>query len=148
MTKKDQQLERLLRRSGNSITKQRLLVFELLTDQEPVTMHELYERVAGQLDRASLYRIVTLFERLGIIRRINIGWKYKIELSDAFAEHHHHLTCLRCHSVIPINERELESFITTIASGHSFTPAEHQVEIQGYCQQCSSKTMTNVTGGL
>lgn len=105
-------------------------------------MYELYDLAKGQLDRASLYRIITVFEELGIVQRINIGWKYKIELSDKFAEHHHHLTCLKCHKVIPINEHELESFISNLAGSHEFKPVEHQIELQGYCKDC--QTVDNV----
>jgi Fur family ferric uptake transcriptional regulator len=100
-------------------------------------MYELYDLAKGQLDRASLYRIITVFEKLGIVQRINIGWKYKIELSDKFAEHHHHLTCLKCGRIIPINEDELEAFFEGLAHSHKFKPTEHQVEVQGYCETCS-----------
>lgn len=132
------ELAAVLREHGYSITKQRLLVFSLLIDQEPLTMYELYTRAKGQLDRASTYRIITLFEKLGIVQRSNIGWKYKIELSDQFAEHHHHLACVQCGKVAPMNEVELEQFITAIASTHAFMPTSHQVEIQGLCQDCTA----------
>jgi Fur family ferric uptake transcriptional regulator len=128
----------LLRDAGLSVTKQRMYVFGLLEDCEPLTMYELYDLAKGQLDRASLYRIITVFEKLGIVQRINIGWKYKIELSDKFADHHHHLTCLKCHKIIPISEEELETFISGLSASHKFKPAEHQVEIQGYCESCST----------
>jgi Fur family ferric uptake transcriptional regulator len=128
----------LLREAGLSVTKPRAVVFELLEDREPLTMYELYDLAKGQLDRASLYRIITAFEKLGIVQRINIGWKYKIELSDKFAEHHHHLTCLKCRQVIPINEEELESFVDGLARSYRFQPTEHQVEVQGYCENCQS----------
>lgn len=126
----------VLREAGLSVTKQRALVFELLEDREPLTMYELYDLAKGQLDRASLYRIITAFEKLGIVQRINIGWKYKIELSDKYAEHHHHLTCLKCHKVIPINQDELEEFVRSLAAHNRFKPIEHQVEVQGYCETC------------
>lgn len=102
-------------------------------------MRELTEMAKGKMDRASVYRTVELFERLGIIRRINIGWKYKLELSDAFADHHHHLTCLGCQTIIPINEQTLEQFVDTIAAAHRFLPTEHQIEIQGYCHTCARR---------
>jgi Fe2+ or Zn2+ uptake regulation protein len=127
----------VLREHGYSVTKQRLLVFALLEGGKPLTMAELIELAHGALDRASLYRTVALFERCGITRRVSIGWKYKIELSDRFMEHHHHLTCLRCHAVIPISEDELEDFIHNVARRHDFEPLEHQVEVQGYCKACS-----------
>lgn len=139
MSQKLPSIATVLKDNGQSVTRQRLLVFELLAGQEQLSMHELYERAKDQLDRASLYRIITLFEKLGIVRRVNIGWKYKLELSDMFAEHHHHLTCLECHKVIPIHESELEGVINQLASAHEFTPLEHQIEIQGYCAGCANR---------
>jgi Fe2+ or Zn2+ uptake regulation protein len=132
-----QEVTAILRDNGLSITKQRLFVFELLIGKEPLGMYELYELAKGQLDRASLYRIIAVFEELSIVQRINIGWKYKVELSDKFAEHHHHMTCLKCHNVIAINENELETLITQLASSYAFKPTEHQVEVQGLCAACS-----------
>jgi len=129
-------LQTILQENGYSVTRQRLLVFDLLTNQEPMTVYELAERAAGRLDRASIYRIVTVFEQIGVVQRINIGWKYKIELSDKFAEHHHHLTCLQCGNVIPISGEELEGFVSKLATEHEFNVIEHQVELQGYCKQC------------
>lgn len=136
MSQINYEIATILKLNGLSVTKQRVYVFELLEDKEPLTMYELYDLAKGQLDRASLYRIITVFEKLGIVQRINIGWKYKIELSDKFAEHHHHLTCLKCWKIIPINETELETFVDGLAVSHDFHPTEHQVEVQGYCGTC------------
>src|SRR5579884_2302047 len=133
MSQINQDIATILKNNGLSVTKQRLFVFKLLEVREPLTMYELYDLAKGRLDRASLYRIITVFEKLGIVQRINIGWKYKIELSDKFSDHHHHLTCLKCHKVIPISEAELETFISGLATSHKFKPVEHQVEVQGYC---------------
>jgi len=136
MSQMNQEIATILKNNGLSVTKQRLVVFELLEDREPITMYELYDLARGKLDRASLYRTISVFEELGIVRRINIGWKYKVELSDKFAEHHHHLSCLKCHKVIPISEQELERFISGLAMRYNFKPVEHQVEVQGYCRDC------------
>jgi Fur family ferric uptake transcriptional regulator len=130
-------LENTLRLGGYSVTKQRRLVFELLLKHEPQAMHELYERSIGRLDRASLYRIIALFERLGIVQKLSMGWKYKLELSDMFTGHHHHITCLKCGRVIPIKEDlSIERFITSIAQKHRVSAVKHQLEIQGYCNSC------------
>lgn len=128
----------ILKDSGYSVTEQRLYIFQILEGKEPLTMFELYTIARGKLDRASVYRTVALFEKLGIVQRVNIGWKYKIELSDRFAEHHHHLTCLNCHKVIPISEQELEAFINGLANSYHFKPIDHQVEVQGYCETCAA----------
>ena len=135
MSQTDSKIATILHDHGLSLTRQRFLVFELLEGREPLSMHDLYELSKGRLDRASLYRTISVFEQLGIVRRVNIGWKYKIELSDRFVEHHHHLACLNCHKVVPINEAELEAFIGSVAMNHNFKPLEHQVEIQGLCEE-------------
>src|SRR5579859_5743980 len=90
------QLSLTLHAQGQSLTRPRRIVFMALQKSEPKTMQQLVSACAGQVDRASVYRSVTLFEKLGIVQRLQIGWKYKLELSDAFQRHHHHLTCLKC----------------------------------------------------
>lgn len=137
MSQKETDIATILRDNGLHVTKQRLLVFGVLENGDSLTMYELYELLKGRLDRASLYRIITTFENLGMVTRINIGWKYKIELSDKFTEHHHHLTCITCGTTIQISEDELESFIESLSRNHKFKPAEHQIEIQGYCDTCT-----------
>lgn len=130
------QLNTLLKKHGYSSTKQRQTLFDVLAGQEPMSMRELSERAAPNMDRASVYRTVALFEQIGVTRRINIGWKYKIELSDVFAEHHHHLSCLKCKRIVPINKHELEAFIDKLAAENNFQPVDHEIEIQGYCSSC------------
>lgn len=135
MSVAQEQFKTLLKEQGHSLTKARLAVFEALLGQEPLSMHELTAKVRSN-DRASVYRAIDLFERLGIVQRLNTGWKYKLELTDKFAEHHHHLTCTRCGRTTAMNEAELESLITRLATRHHFKPTAHQIEIQGICTNC------------
>src|ERR1700709_2400788 len=86
----------LLTAARTSSAVPRKIIFDLLLNQEPQSMQVLVHGAAGRVDRATIYRTVELFERLGIVHRLNIGWKYKIELSDVFTGHHHHLYCTNC----------------------------------------------------
>lgn len=126
----------MLKKGGQSVTRARLAVFRALSGQEPMSMNELVARTTGT-DRASVYRAVELFERLGIVQRLNTGWKYKLELTDKFAAHHHHLTCVNCGRTMAMNESELESIIEELAAEHHFKPSAHQIEIQGLCESCN-----------
>lgn len=135
MTSAKETFVRILKEQGQSITAARLQVFRTLLGQEPLSMHELVQRT-GNVDRASVYRAVGLFERLGIVQRLNTGWKYKIELTDRFSEHHHHLTCTNCGKTVDMNESELETLISKLAKHHNFAPSAHQIEIQGLCSDC------------
>jgi len=130
-----ERFKELLKTSGHSVTKARLSVFGAFLGNEPVGMAELVRRVP-EVDRASVYRAINLFEQLGIVQRVNIGWKYKLELTDRFAAHHHHLSCTNCGRTIEMNEEELEQLIRSLARAHDFTPTAHQIEIQGLCADC------------
>jgi len=125
----------LLKQACYSLTVARTAVFEALLNQEPQSMRTLVARLP-QIDRASVYRTVDLFERLGIAQRLYTGWKYTIELTDKFTAHHHHLTCTNCGKTIAMEEDELETFIEQIARRHGLVPSAHQIEIQGVCLEC------------
>jgi Fur family ferric uptake transcriptional regulator len=128
-----------LRQRGLSVTAGRILILKYLWQQKPMTIAQLIDKVDGRVDRASVYRAVSLFEQLGMVRRISVGWKYQIELSGEFSAHHHHLHCINCQAVIPITDDSLEDTIAAIGQRHRFVPTEHQLEIQGVCRQCSRK---------
>lgn len=131
-------LQKVLKNKGYSITEPRKLVFSLLWGKEPLSMRELSELSKGFMDRASLYRTVSLFEGLGLVQRIYIGWKYKIELSDTFTHHHHHISCLKCGKIVAVTEEdEIEMLIDNLAKRHGFTHPSHQLEIRGYCSSCA-----------
>lgn len=100
-------------------------------------MGQLVAACTSTIDRASVYRTVSLFETLGVIQRLQIGWKYRIELSDKFQDHHHHLHCTVCGKIIVIAEDTvLEKRISSLAAYHNFTARDHQIEIRGRCESC------------
>lgn len=134
-----EKLHTTLHEAGYSLTDARKAVFSALLDREPLTMNELVKAVGVGVNRASIYRIIELFERLGIVERLNIGWKYKLELTDAFSSHHHHMTCLKCGRVKSFEESPTISFeLKQLAMEAGFTESGHQLEIRGLCQRCQS----------
>jgi Fur family ferric uptake transcriptional regulator len=137
MVKITDQLQQALQKHGLSLTKPRKIVFGALQGNEPLTMRELALACSEHIDRASLYRTVALFERLDIVQRLQIGWKYRLELSNTFQEHHHHLTCSICGKMTPLHEDdELEQRLQALALAHDFTAQDHQLEIRGVCADC------------
>lgn len=119
------------------MTAARQRVCALLWGQDPQSMHELTLRSHGDIDRASLYRAIRLFEQLGLVQRVYIGWKYKVELSDIFTHHHHHISCLDCGKIVAITEEDaIERLIAQLAAKHGFAARGHQLEVHGYCAEC------------
>ena len=140
MTSDLELLRKTLKDRGYRVTKARETVFKLLANSTPQTISQLIDKANDKVDRVSIYRNIEIFEEIGIVRRIYIGWKYKLELSDQFISHHHHLSCLSCGKVIDIEEeKHIDRFINNITSKFSFTPARHQFEIEGYCSKCINK---------
>ena len=110
----------------------------LLLNQEPQSMQVLTQRAAAKVDRATVYRAIELFERLGIVHRLNIGWKYKIELSDVFQGHHHHFYCTNCSKTYPLPANSmLETIIDSTAAKEGYATRGHQLEVYGLCGHCS-----------
>jgi len=136
-----QPLEKLrstLRTHHQSLTAPRQAVFKALQGEEPLTMHELVARTSG-VDRATVYRTVALFEQLGIVERLQTGWKHKLELSGDFHEHHHHATCLRCGKMFVLPEDPaIEHSLHRLAEAIGFQLERHQLELQGYCAACQA----------
>jgi len=129
--------KRILSDNGYRLTDARIVAFKLLMSTEPQSINQLQKKAAGTIDRVSLYRNIELFEKLGIAHRVYVGWKYKIELSDDFIAHHHHLSCLNCGKIIDIeDEKHIDDFITEVAKKFGFTPRRHQFEVDGYCKDC------------
>jgi len=133
-----QNLKAVLQNKGQNFTRSRRLVFEALLGGKPKTMAELVAELSGSIDRASVYRTVEIFEKLGIVHRVNTGWKYKLELSDMFIGHHHHLHCSKCGKIesLPANPM-LETMIDKVAASTDFSPRHHQLEVYGLCSSCS-----------
>lgn len=137
MLAKNELFTAILRQSNYSVTKPRRLVFNTLLRSKPMSMNELAEACSSQADRASVYRTVALFEQLDIVTRTYNGWKYKVELSETFTGHHHHITCNRCGRVMPLRGYdELEILLKKIAADHRYLLGSHQIELFGLCAQC------------
>lgn len=136
----NEHIERLrvaLKAHGQSLTASRKIVFEALWRNEALTMHSLVEACEHKADRASIYRTVKMFEQIGIIQRIHIGWKYRLELADQFNRHHHHISCNQCGVVVSLPENlAIESMLKQAAHQHGFEPESHLLEIRGLCSNC------------
>lgn len=117
-------------------TKQRNSVLDVLLENDDLSNSEIANKLSGIVDRATVYRIVDLYEKMNLVNRIWTGWKSKIELSDRFVAHHHHATCKRCNRSFRVESEELESVISHLANELKFNMTSHTMEIGGICKNC------------
>lgn len=128
----------LLRKSNNRVTQARIKIFKALeNNNQPISVSDLIKE-CPEINRSSIYRTLDLFQQLGLINIVAMGFKKRYELAEPFRPHHHHLICQKCGKIIAIDHPELEKLIEQIARSSNFTNIEHHFEIYGYCQKCSN----------
>lgn len=132
----EQEIKSLLKSQGFSATKTRVAILQVLLKTQPASIQDIITALPD-VDRATVYRTIDLFIDLNIAKKVHTGFKYRIELSDSFQEHHHHLTCLRCGAVIDVRTPEIEFAIDQTAQNNGFRAIRHDLEILGYCANCS-----------
>lgn len=133
-----EQFEYQLRQDGLSMTKPRKMVFDSIAKNHGITISQLTQQLDGKAHRASIYRVVNTLEDCGIIKRVYVGWKYTLELSEGYDnDHHHHLHCTHCNKTIHTeHDVILERMINEHALKYGFTMSSHELDIQGVCAQC------------
>jgi Fur family transcriptional regulator, ferric uptake regulator len=139
MNKELQAFKKLLQDHGMFATKPRLQLFELLQQYPALKISELISLLSFH-DQATVYRNIKIFEQLGVINRLRLGWESKLELSDLFQHHHHHMTCIKCGAVTTLPEdRLLEQQIAKIVHNYNFVITDHQIELRGICKLCKEE---------
>ena len=132
----EEEIKNLLKTQGFSATKTRMAVLRVLLSKQPASLHDIITTLP-EVDRATVYRTIDLFVDLGVAKKVYTGFKYRIELGDDFQTHHHHLSCLRCGTIIDVHTPEIEYAIEQTASNNGFRPVRHDLDIAGYCANCS-----------
>ena len=130
------EIKNTLKEQGFSATKSRMTILRALLASQPVSLQTLINSLT-EVDRATVYRTVDLFTDLSITKKVYTGLKYRIELSDSFQAHHHHLTCLRCRKIIDFKTPEIERAVEKTIIDNGFRPVRHDIEIAGYCANCT-----------
>lgn len=119
-------------------TQERQKIFTILRNQQsPSSIAELVQAARNFANRSTIYRTLDTFEKIGVTTRVYTGWKYKIELSDKFSAHHHHMLCTKCGSITSFKESaEFLKALKEIEYSHSFRSQSHTLELQGVCEAC------------
>ena len=96
----------------------------------------LRERGSG-VGLASIYRALELLERLGLIKRFDVGEGIaRYEPAHPGGEHHHHVVCDSCGTVESFEDDALEKAIHRLSDRVSFEVAAHDVTLHGECPAC------------
>ena len=142
-----------LRHHGYSITAPRLAVLRVLQQaDEPLKRAHIAERATAappatssqpaaatpRCNRASVYRALQVFERVGITTVHMRGWTPYISLAEPFQPHHHHITCTMCGAHHDVATPELEAALQAAARSHGYSLGQHSVTLSGISARAAS----------
>jgi Fur family transcriptional regulator, ferric uptake regulator len=133
-------LDQQLRARGYRVTAPRRAVWSELRRAEG---HLTVEEIAGGLDRrgaevdlASVYRALGLFEQLGLARQSRLGDGDAARWELAHPDEHFHLVCTVCGEV----DHHVGSLVADIRDhldeGHGFEVADVELVVTGRCARC------------
>ncbi len=133
----------LLQKGNLRATKQRYAILELLdSDSFPLSAEDLYIKLKKKgipISLSTVYRILDVFQEKGIVVRSNLPDDNKAIYELFCDEHHHHLLCVDCRRVFPVEGCPLEGYERLIEKQLNFTVKGHNLEVYGHCKDCKNK---------
>ncbi len=134
-------MEEFLKGFGIKVTKPRLMLMEILNSSAGAMDAESIARLCKEkkfdIDFSTIYRNLELFLSKGIVERFDLGngkYSYIIKKED----HKHMLQCRLCHKEIEI-DCPMQQIEELIKNKTGFSSIEHQLKIEGICQECTHK---------
>lgn len=103
------------------------------------TVDDLWQelrQVEPRIGRATVYRSVEKLVTMGLLDRVEFAdgtHHYRVCGGN---EHHHHLTCTRCHRVVDIDICLPSAQFAAISKETNFTIEGHSLTLFGRCENC------------
>jgi len=119
------------------VTRRRVAIIEsLLSAKGPVSIDRIHQAVGiSSCDLVTVYRCLSAFERLGIVRRSYLHHGtclYELILSGT---QHYHIVCKACGSTSRVECYPMQS-VEQVLQKRGYTEISHIVEFFGVCPNC------------
>ena len=129
-----------LRQHGYKLTPQRRAVLNVIAlSHEHLTPAAIYERVQQEhsdIGLVTIYRTLEILTKLGLICEVHAGGNCRSYLMRRPSEHHHHLICSECGTVIDFTDCDLNELEQRLSQETGFKINGHLLEFLGQCQDC------------
>jgi Fur family ferric uptake transcriptional regulator len=127
---------------GLKSTRQREIILDaFLSSDRHLSIEELYLKLRAKhpsIGYATVYRSLKLFAESGIAREMQFGDGQTRYEQMTEGEHHDHLVCTRCGSIIEFENQAIEQLQSEVARQHQFLVQTHKLELYGLCAKCST----------
>jgi Fur family peroxide stress response transcriptional regulator len=136
------EFRRHCRAAGFALTHQREVIYRaVLESRSHPTPEAIYERVRRDIPSISLgtvYKNVKTFLDAGLLREVSpLHGSLRLEANLGV---HHHLICMRCKTVVDIEESDIEPARLKGGAPDGFEVLRANVEFYGLCPACAGKT--------
>lgn len=135
-----EQFKAALQEDSLRLTSQRLAILEdILASGEHRECDDIYlslHKKQRPVSRATIYRTLELLEKVGFIRKMDIGdgrFRYERKIAQS---HHDHMICLKCGRIIEFVDLEIESRQVMLSKKHGFDLHYHSHHLFGICTTC------------
>jgi Fur family ferric uptake transcriptional regulator len=125
---------------GLRSTRQRDIILDIfLSTHQHVSVEELYLTIKSGnpgIGHATVYRTLKLLVEAGLAREILLHDGQTRYEHIMTGEHHDHLVCTGCNTIIEFENETIENLQAEIAARHGFYIKSHKLEIYGLCSKC------------
>ncbi len=132
-----------VRQKGLKNTSQRMTILEtFLNSKSHYSTEELYLKLRKKnpkIGYATVHRTLKLFAECGIATELNFGDGQARFEPVHDEQHHDHLVCTRCGSIIEFEEPRIEVLQDEVGRKYDFKIESHRHELYGVCAECSAK---------
>jgi Fe2+ or Zn2+ uptake regulation protein len=137
--------EKMLRQSGKRVTRQRVLILDIINQTKGhIAAEEIYRLAKQKSPRMSLstvYRALQVLKKEGLVEGIDLGndrYHYEIKRQD-----HHHMVCRGCGKVIEFQCPFGKELMSRLAKENDFEITGVSLTLSGYCPECRRKKAGN-----
>ena len=140
---RDAILGRYMAQHGLKSTRQRTLIVDSFFEQGGhVSVDELVGQVRQKdphVSTATVYRTMKLLTECGLAQARHFGDGQTRYESAAGRDHHDHLICTSCGSIVEFENERIEALQQAVAKRHGFRLTGHKMELYGVCRDCQQK---------
>lgn len=142
------ELQAALRRSGQRLTPQRMMVLSALSQQDghvsAETIMELVKPEYPYINLSTIYRTLDMLVELGLVAETDLG--SGVRQFELVGSHpHHHLICQHCGGTIEIGDEILQPLRERLQRLYDFEPRMDHFAIFGVCGHCREKEMSSAS---
>ena len=128
-----------LKQAGLKSTLPRIKILKLLEGNRDshLSAEDVYRIMLDNnesIGLATIYRVLTQFEAAGLVLRHHFAERSVFELADS--EHHDHMVCVECGTIIEFQDDTIEQQQISIAKRHNFKIHDHSLYLYGRCENC------------